>query len=133
MPHPDIEVIQQLKLLPQVDDSINSSWIKIWNDEIQKGTFCLITFYNIQEYLSEDDLNWCNILTTNALPEAIGRNICNVLKLNLNSKTIDPYNEDILWNMKIYRSIAKKYWPEIDTMYRIVLDAKKDGQFDTHL
>ena len=126
MIHPDIEVINQLKPIPEIDDPIDMGWVKIWNDEIEKGTFCLISFYNVQKYLSEDDLNWCNILVTNALPEAIGKNICNLLKINLNCKRIDPYNEDIIWDMKIYRSIAKDYWPAIDKMYQIILDAKEN-------
>lgn len=126
MTHPDIEVIQQLKPLSQVNDIFDKRWIEIWNDEISKNQFCLITFYNVQKYLSEDDLNWCNILVTNALPEAIGKNICNLLKINLNCKRMDPYNEDIIWNMKIYRSIAKEYWPAIDSMYQIILDAKEN-------
>jgi hypothetical protein len=35
--------------------------------------------------------------------------------------------------MKIYRSIAKNYWPEIDKMYEIILDAKENGKFNLHL
>lgn len=119
------EPINQLnKLKPKSLDSIDSSWVDIWNKEISNNCFCLITFYNIKHHLSKEDLNWCQILVTNALPSAIGENICNVLKINL--QVWDGYNEDIIWNMKIYREIAQEYWPEIDTLYEVIIQAKEN-------
>ena len=115
--------VNQLKKLDTSNlNSIDSSWVDIWNKEIANGQFCLISFYNIKEHLSKEDLNWCQILVTNSLPSAIGQNICNILKINLEKR--NPYNEDIIWNMKIYREIAVEYWPEIDKMYQLILEAK---------
>lgn len=124
------EVIQQLKPLQAKGDAIDSTWINIWNKEIENKQFCLITFYNIKNHLSKDDLSWCNILVTNALPKAVGENLCSLLKINL--AKFNPSNEDVITEMEIYRSISKEYWPEIDKMYEIILQAKENGKFNTH-
>ena len=125
------EPISQLsKLKPKNINSIDSSWVDLWNQEIKNREFCLITFYNIKEYLNKSDLNWCKILVAEVLPTKIGENLCDLVKIN-----VEKYNncdQDVLTEMEIYRELSKEYIPKIDRMYEIILQAKENGKFNTH-